>query len=124
MAKRDCLDYLGNKVGELSEPEGVTWTEEQWAEKLSRYSRPPAVDPIPDVTPRQIRQALVLSGVSMSTIESALASLPEPTKSLAQIEWEYSTMFIRSNPLVAQVGVALGWTSEQLDNLWKFAKTL
>lgn len=80
--------------------------------------------PIWDVTPRQIRQALVLNNVTMAQIESALDALPEPTKSLAKIEWEYSTAFVRSNPLVAQVGVALGWTSQQLDNLWRFAKTL
>jgi len=36
---RDILDKDGNKVGELSPPEGVTWTEEEWAEKLAAYSR-------------------------------------------------------------------------------------
>lgn len=79
---------------------------------------------IPDVTPRQMRQALILSGVSIETIETALDSLPEPTKSLAKTEWEYSLAFQRSRPLVAQVGALLGWTSEQLDDLWLFAATL
>lgn len=41
MATRDALDYLGNKVGEVSEPDGVTWTEGQWAEKLSVYAVAP-----------------------------------------------------------------------------------
>lgn len=80
--------------------------------------------PIADVTPRQMRQALVLSGVSLNDIETALNSLSEPTKSLAKIEWEYSTMFQRNRPLVLQVGAMLGWTSQQLDTLWAFAKTL
>lgn len=79
---------------------------------------------IPPVTPRQIRQALILSGVSMAAIEGALATLPEPTKSLAITEWEYSTLFERRRPLVTSVGVMLGWTSEQLDQLWKLAKSL
>lgn len=79
---------------------------------------------IPDVTPRQMRQALVLSGVSMTQIEDALATLPEPTKTLATIEWEYSTMFLRANPLVTTVGTMLGWTEEQLDDLWRLAATL
>lgn len=39
--KRDCLDYLGNKVGELEEPEGTTWSEETWAEKLAPYAVAP-----------------------------------------------------------------------------------
>lgn len=79
---------------------------------------------ISDVTPRQFRQALVLIGVSTQEIELALDSLPEPTKSLAKIEWEYSTIFQRHRPLVNQIGFALGWTSEQLDDLWTLAKSL
>lgn len=39
--KRDLLSYLGDKIGELEEPEGVTWTEEQWAEKLGNAAKPP-----------------------------------------------------------------------------------
>lgn len=83
-----------------------------------------AVVEIPDVTPRQIRQALILSGVSLQSITDALATLEEPTKSLAMAEWEYSIAFQRNRPLVASVGQMLGWTSEQLDNLWLFAGTL
>lgn len=77
-----------------------------------------------NVTPRQIRQALILSGVSMETIEEALNSLPEPTRSLALVEWEYSVAFIRSNPLVNNVGLVLGWNTKQIDDLWKMAAKL
>jgi hypothetical protein len=83
-----------------------------------------APEPIPDVTPRQIRQALILSGISLQDIDNALATLPEPTKSLAMTEWEYSIAFQRNRPLVASVGQMLGWTSEQLDDLWLMAATL
>lgn len=76
---------------------------------------------IPSVTPRQIRQALILSGVSLEAIEAALGTLPEPTRSLAKTEWEYSVAFERRRPLVVQVGVMLGWSSDQLDELWLFA---
>ncbi len=79
---------------------------------------------IPDVTPRQIRQALILSGVSLESITDALATLPEPQKSLATVEWEYSISFQRNRPLVDGVGQMLGWTTEQLDNLWLYAGTL
>jgi hypothetical protein len=79
---------------------------------------------IPDVTPRQIRQALILRGISLNSIESALNSLPEPTKSLAKIEWEYSISFQRTRPIVTAVGQLLGWSNTQLDNLWIYAGTL
>ena len=82
------------------------------------------VSNLPDVTPRQIRQALILSGVSMESIDTALNSMPEPTRSLAKTEWEYSIAFKRNRDLVNQVGVMLGWTSEQLDDLWAFAGKL
>jgi len=79
---------------------------------------------IPDATPRQIRQALILSGVSIDMITAALDSLPEPTRSLAKVEWEYSIAFKRNRPLVIQVGLMLGWTHNQLDDLWKLALSL
>lgn len=78
----------------------------------------------PDVTPRQCRQALILSGVTMQQITDALNTLPSPQKELALAEWEYSTMFIRSNALVTSVGLMLGWTDQQLDDLWLLAATL
>lgn len=82
------------------------------------------VNILPDVTPRQIRQALILSGVSMQSIENALMSLPEPTRSLALTEWEYSIAFKRNRDLVKNVGVMLGWTPSQLDDLWILAGRL
>lgn len=73
---------------------------------------------IPMITSRQIRLGLILSGISLDEITSALNTLPEPTKSLAITEWEYSTLFDRKDELVASVGQMLGWTAEQLDDLW------
>jgi len=122
MAVRNILDYNGNIIGELELPDNTS--EDVWETKLAAYAKPPAPTVIPDVTPRQMRQALILMGVSLSQIDTAIASLPEPTKSLAQVEWEYSVMFQRSRPLVAEVGQMLGWTSDQLDALWEFAATL
>ena len=79
---------------------------------------------IPDVTPRQIRQALILSGISMSMIDTALGGLPEPTRSLAIAEWEYSNSFSRRRDLVESVGQMLGWNADQLDSLWLLAGSI
>lgn len=118
---RNIYNLQGIPVGQLSLPDDTP--ESVWEQKIAEYAQPvPKV--IPDVTPRQIKQALVLSGVSLEMIDSALATLPEPTKSLALIEWNESNMFVRSRPLVASVGQMLGWTSQQLDDLWLFAGTL
>lgn len=110
----------GQVKGQLTLPDSTS--EQEWAEKLAAYT--PVVHVPTEVTPRQIKQALILSGISMTDVETALDSLSEPTKSLAKIEWEYSLAFQRNRPLVAQVGQMLGWTSQQLDDLWVFASKL
>ena len=79
---------------------------------------------IPDVTPRQMRQALILSSVSIPTIEAAINSLPSPNKELAMTEWEYSIAFKRMNHLVDAIGLIVGKTPEEVDNIWRLAKTL
>jgi hypothetical protein len=49
MSIRDVLNYMGEKVGEISEPTGVTWTEEQWSSKLAPYAKaPPSTQDIAD----------------------------------------------------------------------------
>jgi hypothetical protein len=118
---RDILNYLGNVIGQLELPDNTP--EEVWAAQLAMYATAP-VSVLADVTPRQIRQALLYSGISLTDIDAALNSLPEPTKSLAIVEWEYSIAFQRSRPLVEQVGQMLGWTSQQLDDLWRLAASL
>lgn len=107
------------RVDELSPVPGKGWSYDG-----SSFSAPAQSNEIPDVTPRQIRQALVLMGVSLTDINNALNSLPEPQKTLAMVEWEYSIAFQRHRPLVESVGVMLGWSSGQLDSLWRLAATL
>jgi len=115
MATRDILDHDGNVIGELTLPDSASETD--WSNALAPYAvkqpQPPEM-----VTPRQIRQALVLNGLTLDEIDAALASLPEPQKTMAHIEWEYSIAVYRSNPLVDAVGQMLGWTSDQIDALF------
>jgi len=119
MGTRNILNKDGQVVGTITLPDGTS--ESDWAKVLSSYAESPT---IPDVTPRQIRQALVVSGISLTDIDTALNSLPEPVKSMAKIEWEYSVAFQRNRQLVSQVGQMLGWTSQQLDGLWQLAASL
>lgn len=122
MAKRNILNHLGEVVGELELPDSTS--EEVWQKRLAPYARVPESAKKPDLTPRQVRQALILLGYSLQQIEDAIAQLPEPQRSLAQVEWEYSVAFVRTNPLIAQVAQILQWSPEQLDSMWDFARTL
>jgi len=75
------------------------------------------------VTMRQARLALLGANL-LSSVDTAIDALPEPTKSAARIEWEYWNELQRGNALVAALTPALGLTSEQVDALFIAASTL
>lgn len=77
------------------------------------------------ITPRQARQALLLAGYTAEEVIAGIDSIPDPTvRGLARIEWEYSTAFIRTNPLVNNVAALLGWTQKQVDDLFILGASL
>lgn len=70
------------------------------------------------LTSRQIRLALVLSGVSLAAIGEAIHSLPEPDRSLTQITWEYATIVERHHPMINGLGAQLSLTAQHIDDLF------
>ena len=101
-------------IGDISPSPKVGWI------RVGNKLRPD----IKPVTPRQIRQALILAGISIEMIETGLNSLPEPQKSLAKTELEYSTAFERNRPLVKSMGQMMGFSEQQLDDIWLLAMSL
>ncbi len=75
------------------------------------------------VTMRQGRLALLAAG-KLAQVDAAIASLPEPQKSGALIEWNYSNELQRNNAFVATLGGALGLTEAQVDQLFIAAAQL
>jgi hypothetical protein len=75
------------------------------------------------VTRRQARQALLLAGL-LDNVAPAIAALDDGTpqgaqvKRMAEIEWEDSLEFMRTRPLVAQIGAAIGLDAAGLDELF------
>lgn len=87
--------------------------------------------PVAPVTNQQLRTALVLTSFQQNkpelhpdAIKSFIEALPEPNRSLALQQWEYSNEMLRNNPLVNSMSSTLGLTSQDLDNLWNYARTL
>jgi hypothetical protein len=76
-----------------------------------------------EVTMRQARLALLGAGL-LDDVDAAINAMAEPAKTAAKIEWEYSQTVQRHKGLVAQIGSALGLTSEQIDDLFVMASTL
>lgn len=119
MATRQILDAQGNVLGNLTLPDDTS--EMIWQEKLNSYKLSSVFS---DITPRQIRQALILSGVSMEMIDEKIDLFPEPKRSLVKVEWDFSIAVKRSNPLVNEMALAFGWSSQQVDGLWLMAQKL
>jgi hypothetical protein len=118
----------GIKCGTIEEVEAqiVGLSEEQKQMLRNDFAGIPniQVSPVPSVTPRQMRIALVMYGIPLSTIDNMIDSLPEPNRSVARITWEYSIEFQRNNQLLMTMAPMLGLTSAQIDQLFTIASSL
>ena len=90
----------------------ANWTGFAWV--LTPYTAPPVQTVVPDsISPRQLRQALSRVGLR-DAVESAVAVSDQDTK-----DWyEWATVFERNHPRVIGMGVALGQSYSQLDELF------
>ena len=91
---------------------------------LPEYIPPHPVETVPqEVTMRQARLALLAAG-KLAGVEAAIASMPEPQRTAASIEWEYSNALQRNSPFVSQLGAALGLDDAGIDALFVEASKL
>jgi len=89
---------------------GDRWDGTQWV-------RPVLKRPVPEeVTMRQARRALYAAGL-LSTVDAAINALPEPQRTAAKIDWEYSNSVRRDNPTLLAIASSLGLTDDDIDNL-------
>lgn len=86
----------------------------------------PQPAPMPAITARQLRLALLGLGLTGAQVEAQIAAMPgtPAQREAAMIEWEYATTYQRDHPLVALLGAALGMTEAQIDNAWHGAAAL
>lgn len=75
------------------------------------------------VTMRQARLALHSAGL-LPQVEVAINALPEPPRTAARIEWDFSSEVHRDKEFVALMGTALGLSSAELDELFVQAALL
>ena len=85
---------------------------------------PPETPHVPqEVTMRQARLALHAAG-KLVAVNAAINALPDPPKTAALIEWEYSSTVRRDSQFVAMLGPALGLDAAALDALFIAASKL
>ena len=87
-------------------------------------AEPAVVVPVPtEVTMRQARLALHAAG-KLAAVDTAIEALPDPPKTAARIEWEYSNAVRRDSQFVALLGPTLGLDAAALDALFVAASKL
>lgn len=87
-------------------------------------AEPAVVVPVPtEVTMRQARLALHAAG-KLAAVNTAIEALPDPPKTAARIEWEYSNAVRRDSQFVALLGPTLGLDAAALDALFVAASKL
>lgn len=87
----------------------------------------PASPPVPTLTRRQLRLALLTRfGLTVEHVEAQIAAMPGTPieREKAMIEWRDSLTYERNYPLVVALGAALGLTEAQIDAAWREAATI
>ena len=115
----------GWEIVEADVPDGFTCNGYTWnGEEVEQ--KPPVVLPVEvpqSVTMRQARRALLERGLLderdlLGEVETAIDSLDSPNKEIARIDWDYSSTVERGRDVVILVGLALGFDSDGLDELF------
>lgn len=104
----------------------LKWIEESYVRQLTPEEIEQRLPKAPDVcTPRQLRIALIQTGISLSTIQGYIDGIQDPIqKEIATAEWEYAIEVKKQHPLVQMIGSNLNLTSQQIDDIFTFAVTL
>lgn len=130
---RDITDKQGRPQGWIQSEEApqITGTQvAQWQNGwavLDEYPQPPPAPVIIPavVTMAQARKALILGGISIASVNTAIDGIVDATeRELAQTDWEYSATVRRDSALVTSLGPILDLTDEQIDDLFLLADTL
>lgn len=131
MYKQAITKIIGLQTGELN-GETVVKDGELWriltAEEIilvdSEYKELVSKSLVPQsITMRQARLAL-LAHNKLGDIQATIDNLPSPMKEQTQIEWEYASDVEITNPLIVQLMSALGFTENDIDNLFIEASKL
>lgn len=106
--QKDADDYIAEVAADGHWGAGATFTTSDVGIVLD----------LQDISPRQIRLALLSIGITGNMVELIMGQLPSPQKEQAIIAWQFSNSFKRDLPETAQIGAMLGLTSAQLDQIW------
>lgn len=96
--------------------------------KILPYTPPPEPTPeelraqMPPLTPRQFRDALIDHDIMPDSVTAAISQIADvKERAKALNAWEYPTQFVRTEPLIEQIGAIFNLTPEDIDDMWQAA---
>lgn len=106
--------------------ENLKWVEESYVRNLSQQEIDQRKPGAPNsCTPRQLRIALIRSGISLVSVENELNNIQDPVeKEIAIAEWEYALDIQKDHPLLIMMAQKLNITEQQINNIFTLAVTL
>lgn len=102
---------------ELKKPiwNGSEWIEGATPEEIAEANRAKVPESISQM---KLRKQLILSGISIASIDALIQSLPQPNRDLIYTMWEYAVVFDRNNPELNAMAEMLNISQEQLDEIF------
>jgi hypothetical protein len=101
------------------------WIEETYVRDLSQQEIDQRLPQPPDTcTPRQLRIALIQTGISPSIIDAQIDGISDPIqKEISRAEWEYALEIKKDHPLVGMIATSLNLTKQQVTDIFILAVT-
>ena len=102
-----------------------TWDGSDWVDnRIEEEKHTTYLSQFISLTRRQFKLALLENGL-LDTVEQMIESIEDPTvKARIKIEYIESERFERSNESVQYMLEALDLTTDQVDEMWRYAMTL
>lgn len=102
------------------------WVEETYVRNLTQDEINERLPKPPDTcTPRQLRIALIQTGISLSAIEAQIDGISDLVqREIARAEWEYALEIKKQHPLVGMIASTLNLNEQQVSDIFGLAVTL
>ena len=95
----------------------LKWNGSQWIEGANGSELNVRIVP-ESISQMKLRKQLILSGISINSIDALIQSLPQPNRDLIYTMWEYAVVFDRNNTELNAMAQMLNISKEQLDNIF------
>lgn len=107
-----CQEFFHRKKWDF---QNEVWIEGATPEEIAEANRAKVPESISQM---KLRKQLILIGISISSIDALIKTLPQPNRDLIYTMWEYAVVFDRNNAELNAMAQMLNISQEQLDDIF------